>query len=64
MNIVKNILLLPFLPLRLAWKWSGGAAINDQQNGCAHVIGTVIVAVILYGLIGWGIVSLVEVFSK
>ena len=64
MNIIKNILLLPFLPLRLAWKWSGGAAINGQQNGCAHVIGTVIVAAILYGLIGWGIMALVNMFSK
>ena len=64
MNIIKNIILLPLLPLRLSWKWSGGAAINGQQNGCAHVIGCVIVAGILYGLIGWGIMSLVEMFNK
>ena len=47
MGIIKNIILLPLLPLRLAWKWSGGAAINGQQSGCAHVLGTVIVAGIL-----------------
>ena len=64
MGIVKNIILLPFLPLRLAWKWSGGAKINGQQNGCAHVIGCVIVAVILYGLIGMGIEALVKMFNK
>ena len=64
MNIIKNIILLPLLPLRLAWKWSGGTEINGQQNGCAHVIGCVIVAGILYGLIGWGIQALIGVFSK
>lgn len=64
MNIIKNIILLPFLPLRLAWKWSSGAKINGQEGGCAHVIGALIGAVILYGLIGWGITSLVEKFSK
>ena len=64
MGIIKTIILLPFLPLRLAWKWSSGAEMNGQQNGCAHVIGTVIVAGILYGLIGWGVMSLVEMFNK
>ena len=64
MNIIKNIILLPFLPLRLAWKWSGGATINGRQNIFAHLIGTVIIAAILYGVIGWGIRALVEIFSK
>ena len=64
MNIIKNIILLPFLPLRLAWKWSSEAKLNGQPSGCAHVIGTIIVAGILYGLIGWGIMSLVEMFNK
>jgi len=64
MGIIKNIILLPLLPLRLAWKWSGDSAINGQKSGCAHVLGTVIVAGILYGLIGWGIMSLVEMFNK
>ena len=58
MSIIKNIILLPFLPLRLAWKWSAATAINGQQNGCAHVFGFLIVASILYGLIGWGIMKL------
>ena len=64
MNIIKNIILLPFLPISLAWKWSSGAAMNGQPNGCAHVIGFLIVAGILYGLIGWGIMALVNMFSK
>ncbi len=64
MGIVKNIILLPFLPIRLAWRWSGGAAINGQQNGCAHVLGTVLISAVLYALIGWGIKALIETFSK
>ena len=64
MNIIKNIILLPLLPLRLAWKWSGDTKINGQKSGFAHVIGCVIVAGILYGLIGCGIETLVEMFSK
>ena len=64
MSVIKSILLLPFLPLRLAWKWSGGAAINGQQNGCAHVLSFLIVAAILYSLIGWGIMTLVNMFNK
>lgn len=64
MGLIKNIILLPFLPLRLAWKWSGGSAINGHQNMFAHLIGTVIVAGILYSLIGWGIMSLVDKFAK
>ena len=47
MNIIKNIILLPFLPISLAWKWSSGAAMNGQPNGCAHVIGFLIVVGIL-----------------
>ena len=58
MNIIKNIIMLPFLPIRLAWKWSAATAINGQQNGCAHVIGFLIVTGILYGLIGWGIMKI------
>ena len=64
MNIIKNIILLPLLPLRLAWKWSGGSEINGQKSGCAHVLGAVIVAGIIYGLIGWGIMAIVEMFNK
>lgn len=64
MGIIKNIILLPFLPLRLAWKWSSETKINGQAGGCAHVIGTIIISVILYGLIGWGIMSLIEMFNK
>lgn len=64
MGIVKNIILLPFLPLRLAWKWTAGAEINGSQHVLAHLIGTVIVAGILYSLIGWGIMSLVDKFVK
>ena len=54
MNVIKNVILLPFLPIRLAWKWSSASAINGQPSGCAHVLGTIIVAAILYSLIGWG----------
>ena len=32
MGTVKAIVLLPFLPLRLAWKWSSGAQKNGQGN--------------------------------
>ena len=38
MGLIKNIILLPFLPLRLAWKWSGGSAINGRQNIFAHLM--------------------------
>ena len=58
MGIIKNILLLPFLPLRLAWKWSSETKLNGQGGGCAHVFGFLIVSSILYGLIGWGIMKL------
>ena len=64
MNIIKNIILLPFLPIKLAWKWSSETQVNGQAGGCAHVIGFLIVTVILYGLIGWGIMSLIEMFNK
>ena len=62
MGIIKSIILLPFLPLRLAWKWSSETKLNGQGGGCAHAIGFLIVAVLLYGLIGWGIMSLIEKF--
>ena len=29
MTIIKNIILLPLLPLRLAWKWSDGAKVTS-----------------------------------
>ena len=64
MSIIKNVILLPLLPLRLAWKWSSGAAMNGQPNGCAHLIGCLIIAGIMYGLIGWGIMALVNMFGK
>ena len=60
MGVIKNILLLPFLPLRLAWKWSSATTINGQGGGCAHVLGTIIVAGILYGGIIWGIMKLLN----
>ena len=44
MGIIKNILLLPFLPLRLAWKWSSETKLNGQGGGCAHVFGFLIVS--------------------
>ncbi len=56
--------MLPFLPIKLAWKWTSGAQINGQQNGFAHFIGFLIVAGILYSLIGWGIMSLIDMFTK
>ena len=34
MKILKNIILLPFLPLRLAWKWSSGA--KATSSGAPH----------------------------
>ena len=64
MGIMKNIVMLPFLPIKLAWKWTSGAQINGQQNGFAHFIGFLIVAGILYSLIGWGIMSLIDMFTK
>ena len=82
MGIIKNIILLPFLPLRLAWRWSSGAKAttagalwnkkdaygNDivhESGGCLpRLLGTVIIAGILYGLIGWGVMSLVEVVKR
>ena len=82
MGIVKTILLLPLLPLRLAWKWSSGAKAtssgalwnkkdefgNDiviEKGGCLpRLMGTVIIAAILYSLIGWAIMSIVQIFQK
>ena len=60
MGVIKNILLLPFLLLRLAWKWSSETAINGQPNGCAHVVATIVIAGILYGGIAWGIMKLLN----
>lgn len=64
MGIIKNIVMLPFLPIKLAWKWTSGAQINGQQNGFAHFIGFLIVAGILYSLIGWGIMYLIDMFTR
>ena len=82
MGIIKSIILLPFLPLRLAWRWSSGTKVttssalwnkkdalgNDvvqEYGGCLpRLLGTVIIASILYGFIGWVIMNLVEVFTK
>ena len=55
---MKWIVLFPFLPLVWAWKWSGGAAINGESNFFAHLIGCVIIAGILYSIIGFGIMKL------
>lgn len=81
MKLLLNLILLPLLPLRLAWKWSEGTTLKssgiftkrdrfgrevaDKYNGCLpRLIGTVIIAGILYGLIGYGIRSLIEMFQK
>lgn len=82
MGIVKNILLLPFLPLRLAWRWSGGAKIttagalwnkkdaygNDiviEKGGCLpRILGTIIIAGLLYAAIIHGGIFLFEKFFK
>ena len=55
---MKWIVLFPFLPLVWAWKWSGGSAINGESNFFAHLIGCVIIAGILYSIIGFGIMKL------
>ena len=54
---MKWIVLFQFLPLVWAWKWSGGAAINGESNFFAHLIGCVIIAGILYSIIGFGIMN-------
>ena len=64
MRLLLNIILLPFLPLRLAWKWSTGAKINGQVNGFAHVLATIIVSSIFYGLIGKAFSTLITMFNK
>ena len=82
MKLLLNIILLPFLPLRLAWKWSEGTTLKasgiiikrdrfgrevpgEKYRGCLpRLIGTAFIAGILYGLIGWGIISLIEMSQK
>lgn len=82
MKILKNIILLPFLPLRLAWKWSSGAKAtssgalwnkkdengNDiiiEKGGCLpRLLGTIIIAGILYSGIIKGGIFLFEKFFK
>jgi hypothetical protein len=64
MGIIKKIILLPFLPIKWAWKWSAGAKINGQENGFAHFIGFLILAAALYSMIGWGVRSIVDMFTK
>ena len=57
---MKWIVLFPFLPLKWAWQWSSGSAINGDSNFFAHLIGFVIIAGILYGGIGFGIMKLLQ----
>ena len=82
MKIIKNIILLPFLTLRLAWKWSGGTKVtsggalwnkkdeygNDiviEKGGCLpRILGTIIIAGILYAVIIQGGIFLFEKFFK
>ena len=89
MKIIKNIILLPFLPLRLAWRWSGGAKItsagakitsagalwnkkdedgNDiviEKGGCLpRLLGTIIIAGILYAAIIHGCIYLFDKYFK
>lgn len=80
-KIIANILLLPFLPLRLGWRWSAGAKVSTQgglfnrydrdgneiyveKGGCVpRLIGTVIIAGILYSFIGWGLQKILPMFG-
>lgn len=68
MGLIKSIILLPFLPIKWAWKLSSAAEINGRAGGCAHVIGFLIVSAILYGAIGgaicWGIMFFIDTFGK
>ena len=82
MKILKSIVLLPFLPLRLAWKWSNGAKAttagalwnkkdangNDiiiEKGGCLpRLLGTIIIAGILYSGIIKGGIFLFEKLNK
>ena len=60
MKLLLGILKLPFLPISLAWKWTSGAAINGSANGCAHLIGFLIIAGMIYSGIGYGIMALLR----
>lgn len=55
---MKWLILFPFLPIKWAWRWSAGAAVNGSENGFAHIIGFLIIAGILYSAIGWGLVKI------
>lgn len=68
MKLLKNIILLPFLPIRLGWRWSAGAKMktnNGQEvdSAFARLIGTVIIAGLLYSAVGFGISKVVGMFS-
>lgn len=80
-KIIANILLLPFLPIRLGWRWSSGAKVSTkgalfnrhdrdgneiyvEKGGCLpRLIGTAIIAGILYSLIGWGLQKILPMFG-
>lgn len=58
-KIFLEIILLPFLPIRLGWKWSAGCTAKFSDGGessfLGRIIGTVLIAGVLYSLIGSGI---------
>lgn len=62
--MMKWIILFPFLPLKWAWQWSGGSTISSgsgESGGFfAHLIGFLIIAGILYSVIGWGIMKVLS----
>lgn len=77
MKVLLNIILLPLLPLRLAWRWTGGAKASwttkdrygrdvvMKQGGCLpHVLGTLVIAGLLYAIIGVCIQKVMEVVAK
>lgn len=62
-KIVLEVLLLPFLPIRLGWKWSAGFTVKFGSGGgssfLGRIVGTVLIAGVLYSLIGSGINAIV-----
>lgn len=64
--LVKNVILLPFLPIRLAWKWTSEECYKDYTKRYAngepltmsrkaswgdHFVSTVVLSCVLYILI-------------
>ena len=80
-KIIANTLLLPFLPIRLGWRWSSGSKVTTkgalwnkhdrdgneiyvEKGGCLpRLIGTAIIAGILYSIIGWGLLKILTIFG-